>query len=542
MRAKRNVVILIALALGLGSLAAQQPAPQPGRQTAQPAAQLQVAPQPAPPQQSLPGLPEAANSPALMARRAKLLEMTRAHEGAIILVPSQVKGRDGLRDNLNFLYLAGFKEPEAVLVLDPAGAPRGTVYRRQGGPAGPRSVTFGPSATDAPPAIDPGVAQDAPPTRRPAPSQAPAPSPVTDARPDTLVEKPSAQLASTLFGIFRSGRAKRVLLPFSDFDFLSRTFGTFNPVTQAEAVLNVDPYLAEMRLTKDAVEIAALREAIDLTAEALNEAYRATALGVTEIDLAAILRYHFNRRETTDSFLQAASGPNSTNVHFGATSRALMAGDLVVFDVGTWIRGYTSDISRTVPASGRFTKDQRALYALVLEAEKEGIRRLVAGVTFKTAQTAAEDVLMAGLVKLGLVTDAASDWQRRLYIQHGFGHGIGLDIHDVWSWHSPRLGEVAMAPGMVVTMEPGLYFPEGRLEQVLGALKGKVGDAEIAAFRDKVAPVYAKYAGMGVRIEDDVLITEGGNEVLSAGVPKEIAAIEALMREKSRFSAPAPAR
>lgn len=471
---------VLVLTLSASFIVAQQPAPQPGRQAAQPAAQLQIAPQPAPPQQSLPGLPEDANSPALMARRAKLLEMTRAHEGAIILVPSQYKGRDGLRDNLNFLYLTGLKEAEAVLVLDPGGAPREAVFRRQSG----------------------------------------APS----------------QLASTLFGIFRSGRAKRVLLPFSDFDFLGRTFSSFNPVTQAEAVLNIDPYLAEMRLTKDAVEIAALREAVDLTAEALNEAYRAAEPGVTEVDLAAILRYHFNRRETTDSFLQAASGPNSTNVHFGATSRALMAGDLVVFDVGTWIRGYTSDISRTVPASGRFTKEQRALYALVLEAEKEGIRRLVAGVTFKTAQTAAEDVLMAGLVKLGLVTDAASDWQRRLYIQHGFGHGIGLDIHDVWSWHSPRLGEVAMAPGMVVTMEPGLYFPEGRLEQVLGALKGKVGDAEIAAFREKVAPVYAKYAGMGVRIEDDVLITEGGNEVLSAGVPKEIAAIEALMREKSRFS------
>jgi Xaa-Pro aminopeptidase len=330
-----------------------------------------------------------------------------------------------------------------------------------------------------------------------------------------------------------SGRLKRVFLPFSDFDFLSRTFGASNPLAQSEAVLNVDPTLLEMRLTKDADEIQALREAIDLTADALNEAYRAAEPGLREVDLAAILRYAFNKRETKDSFLQAASGPNSTNVHFGATARPLAPDDLVVFDVGAYVRGYTSDISRTIPANGRFTKDQHALYVLVLEAEKEGCRRLVSGITFKAVQDEVENVLMAGLEKLGLVTDVKSPWQRRLYIQHGFGHGIGLDVHDAWSWHSPRLDKVAMAPGMVMTMEPGLYFPEVRFEAFLKALKGKVPDAELEAFSKKVGPVYKKYAGMGVRIEDDVLIKDSGNEILSGRVPKEIADVEKLMREKS---------
>jgi Xaa-Pro aminopeptidase len=460
-----RLTIFLALALTPALLAAHQPGQdQPGRAAA-----------------SI----EAANAPAIAARRAKLME---AHKDAVIIIPSQYKSGQGLRDNLNFLYLTGLQEPEAVLVLDPGGSPRETIFRRRaGGPEGPGAMT----------------------------------------------EKPVAQLSSALRGMVMSGRGKRVFLPFSDFDFLARTFGTANPLAQAEAVLNIDPTLLEMRLTKDADEIAALRETIDLTAEGLNEAFRAAEPGFREVDLAAILRYAFNKRETKESFLQAASGPNSTNVHFGATARALTAGDLVVFDVGAYVRGYTSDISRTIPASGRFSKEQRAIYGLVLEAEKEGCRKLVAGVTFKAVQTEVEDVLLAGLEKLGLVTDVKSPWQRRLYIQHGFGHGIGLDVHDAWSWHSPRLEKVAMAPGMVMTMEPGLYFPEVRFDAFLEALKGKVGDAELKAFADKVGPIYKKYAGMGVRIEDDVLITATGNEILSGRVPKEIIELEKLMREKS---------
>lgn len=461
---------------------------------------------------------DAAKAPTVAARRARLMEI---HKDAVIIIPSQYLARNGMRDNLNFVYLTGLKEADAVLVLDPGGNPRETLFRRPAGGFGPQSASGG---TD-------GRGGSAP---------LAAPRGSGAAEPDKgIVEKPSAQLTSALFSLVRSGRAKHVLLPFSDFDFLARTFGAAgipNPISQSDAILNVDPTLAEMRLTKDADEIAALREAIDLTAEALNEAFRAAEPGMREVDLAAILRYAFDKRETEDSFLQAASGPNSTSIHFGARARPLAAGDLVVFDVGAWIRGYTSDISRTIPAGGRFTKEQRAIYELVLEAEKAGCRRLVPGVTFKAIQTEVEDILMAGLGRLGLVTDVRSPWQRRLYIQHGFGHGIGLDVHDVWSWHSPRLDTVVMAPGMVMTMEPGLYFPEVRFEAFLGALKGKAPDAEIAAFREKVGSVYKRYAGMGVRIEDDVLITAGGNELLSGRVPREIADIEKLMREKSGFN------
>jgi Xaa-Pro aminopeptidase len=485
---RARLTVLLALTLMSGLWAAQQAGQgQPGR-----------------PGPTL----EAANAPAVTARRARLME---AHPDAVIIIPSQSRMGQNLRDNLNFLYLTGLQEPEAVLVLDPGGSPRETIFRGRTGRGAGRPVQGQPTT---------GTIL----------AQGPTPS------DKGLVEKPIDQLSSALRAMVMSGRAKRVYLPFSDLDFLARTFGAANPLAQAETILNIDPTLSEMRLTKDADEIAALREAIDLTVEALKEAYRAGEPGLREVDLAAILRYAFNKRETTDSFLQVASGPNSTNVHFEATTRALAAGDLVVFDVGAYIRGYTSDISRTIPASGRFTKDQRAIYGLVLEAQKEGCRKLVPGVTFKAVQTEVEDILMAGLEKLGLVTNIKSPWQRRFYIQHGFGHAIGLDIHDSWSWHSPRLDKVAMAPGMVMTMEPGLYFPEARFDAFLDALKGRVPDAELAAFRAKVGPVYKKYAGMGVRIEDDILITAAGNELLSGHVPKEIADIEKLMREKSFFN------
>ncbi len=465
------------------------------------------------PQERLAALNQVINSPAFVSRRARLMESCR---DTIILIPSQYMTRQGIRDNLNFYYLTGLEEPGAVLLLDPTGPLREILFRPT--LTGPRTMGPANAAKNYPNPTEPGELAD-------------SSIPPQNQSESTVAIKPAEELTSFLRQL--SFRTRRVHLPFSDLDFLGRTFSLVNPFSQGEAIFNVDPLLLEMRLTKDAEEIQFLREAIDLTAEALREAFRAAEPGVREIDLAAILKYAFNRRETKESFLQVASGPNSTNIHFGATSRPLAPGDLIVIDVGAYIKRYTSDITRTIPASGRFTKEQRQLYELVLQAQKEGCRRLVAGVTFKAVQDEVEKILLAGLEKLGLVTDVNSSWQRRLYIQHGFGHGIGLDVHDAWSWHSPRLDKVVMAPGMVMTMEPGLYFPEKRLETYLASLKGKVPEDELEAFRSQVAPVYARYAGMGVRIEDDILITAEGNEILSARVPKEVADIEKLMREKS---------
>jgi Xaa-Pro aminopeptidase len=290
-----------------------------------------------------------------------------------------------------------------------------------------------------------------------------------------------------------------------------------------------------MRIVKSPEEIKTLQTAIDITADAYIDALKSAKPGTRELDLNAILQYHYIRRGAEQSFLQVASGPNSINVHFGSTTREMKAGDVIVFDIGAWFERYTSDISRTVPVNGRFTKEQAEIYNVVLEAQKEGIRLMVAGNGILKTQTAVEDALLNGLAKLGLVTDPASPWQRRLFIQHGFIHGIGLDIHDVWNWFSREMRNgMTFKPGMVLTMEPGLYFPEKMLETMPGGPRAQVKEDEFKAFAAKVAPIFKKYAGMGCRIEDDVLVTETGNQVLTVRAPKEIADIEKIMKAAAR--------
>jgi Xaa-Pro aminopeptidase len=231
--------------------------------------------------------------------------------------------------------------------------------------------------------------------------------------------------------------------------------------------------------------------------------------GLYEYEVQAVIEYHFRRggchRWGYPSIV--ASGPNATVLHYESNSRRLGDGDLLLVDAGgEW--GYMSaDITRTFPVSGRFREPQRRLYETVLEAQKRAIDRARPGMAFQDVHEAAVRALVEGMVGAGLVAGDVEEVIReeryKRYYMHRTSHWLGMDVHDVGRYHLQGASR-ALEPGMVLTIEPGIYVAED----------------------DPEAP--PEYRGIGIRIEDDVLITPDGNRILTSGVPKEVAEIEAL--------------
>ncbi len=408
---------------------------------------------------------------------------------AVAIIPSEHKGTTGYRASRNFYYLTGRAEEKAVLVITPLD--------------GKKEILFS--------------------------------SPQQREKKDTgsyFDSRPLDQLKSFIFPLLYS--EDTVYIPDGDIVVITDLIGSPGIFSDVKQLQNLDPIINEMRLFKSRDELSKLQQAIDITALCLNDAFRAASPGMREIDLKTILHYTMNRLDGKEAFTQVASGPNSTFIHFGATDRIMQAGDVIVFDFGAFFDEYVADISRTIPVSGRFTYEQREIYNLVLRAQQEGINRMTPGSSYPQCEREVENVLIEGLNRLGLVTDTSSNWQRKLYILHGFGHGIGLDVHDVYQHFQKKpFDEKLYMHGMVYTMEPGLYFPKDMLDSIPQHIKGLVQDGEFASYVEKVKDVYKKYANIGVRIEDDVLITETGNKVLSGKVPKDIDSIEKLMKEPS---------
>jgi Xaa-Pro aminopeptidase len=254
-----------------------------------------------------------------------------------------------------------------------------------------------------------------------------------------------------------------------------------------------------LREVKTPEEVALLQRAVDITGAALREAMAAMEPGWAEYDIEAVIEYTFRRMGSERPGFPSivGSGENSVLLHYDTNRRVTRPGDLVLMDVGAAYRGYTADITRTVPVDGRFTAEQRAIYEIVLEAQEAGIAAVRAGDSLGAPGEAASRVLARGLARLKLIR-GPEDWVGlRRFFPHGTSHYLGLQVHDVGSYR-------ALKPGAVVTIEPGVYIPPA----------------------DDVDP---KWWDIGVRIEDDVLVTEGKPVVLSAGIPKDPDEIEALM-------------
>ncbi|WP_313315767.1 Xaa-Pro aminopeptidase [Stutzerimonas nitrititolerans] len=272
----------------------------------------------------------------------------------------------------------------------------------------------------------------------------------------------------------------------------------------------LDHLLHEMRLYKSANEVKVMRHAAEISARAHVNAMRASRAGLHEYHLEAELDYEFRKGGAKMPAYGSivAAGKNACILHYRENDAPLEDGDLVLIDAGCEIDCYASDITRTFPVNGKFSPEQKAIYELVLAANEEAFKHIAPGKHWNEAHEATVRVITAGLVELGLLEGdvealIAAEAHKAFYM-HRAGHWLGLDVHDVGDYKIGGEWRV-LEPGMAMTVEPGIY---------------------IAADNQDVA---RKWRGIGVRIEDDVVVTKTGCEILTSGVPKAVAEIEALM-------------
>jgi Xaa-Pro aminopeptidase len=428
------------------------------------------------------------------ASRRERVQRLLGDEGVLVLAaaPPLVAGRDNelrYRPDADLRYLTGYTEPEAVLVLAPGTDAPCTLFVRARDPE--RELWTGRRG---------GV--------------------------EAALERfgadqafPLAELASRLPGLL-AGRAaiharltggrpevEAVLRETVERARATRQRSGRGARTLADPGLLLD----ELRLFKDEQELALMREAARISVESFRECATAIRDGVGEWEVQAALEYGFRRRGGDGPAFETivASGDNATVLHYVSNDRRMHAGELLLVDAGAGWQGYAADITRTFPVSGAFSAEQRDLYDAVLAAHDAAIAAARPGAPADAVHRAALRALLAALVDHGLVRGVVDELveQEQTYapfFPHKTSHWLGLDVHDVGEYAregTPR----PLQPGMVLTVEPGLYIPASALD------------------------VPAGLRGMGIRIEDDILVTAGGNEVLTCALPASAREVEALV-------------
>ncbi len=424
--------------------------------------------------------PAQAGSPAgpvpvdrLAARRAALLDSLGT--GIAVLRSAEVRSIEGdypqesdYREDNDFFYLTGLEAPGGVLVLvaRPDTSDRVILYLPQADST--RERWSG--------------------ARLGAGAEAARLSGIETVRPAASAE---AEIQKLVFGSGSPTRGGALYLRHGprerDSPFFQRLVSGDLAPGPPVPIADLSVRMAQLRTIKDADELRRLRRAITITGDGLRAAMELAEPGLYEYELEARLEYVFRRAGSERLGFPSiiGSGPNSTTLHYDRNRRKTEDGDLVVMDVGAEFGYQTADITRTIPISGRFTPRQRALYDLVLGAQQAAIDSVRPGTDLLRLNRIARDYMRAHSDTL--CGSAPCD----RYFTHGLSHWLGMDVHDVGSYAA------VLAPGMVLTVEPGLYIPEERL---------------------------------GIRIEDDVLVTAGGREVLSAGIPRAAGEVEAAMK------------
>ena len=275
---------------------------------------------------------------------------------------------------------------------------------------------------------------------------------------------------------------------------------------------NVRFLLGEIRKIKSDWEIESLRKAFDITIEAHREAMKSTQPGMGEYEIEAVIEYTFRKHGVQRPGFPSivASGANSTILHYEANEMRMNKGDMLLVDIGAEWGFYSADISRTYPVSGKFSREQAAIYKIVYDAQEAAFKISKPGTSRRELSDTVLNSVVDGLINVGLLSgtreEIIKDRSYRKFYMHGFGHWLGLDVHDAGAYIED--GEsVIMKPGMVYTIEPGVYIAED----------------------EEVDP---KWWNIGVRVEDCILITEKGYEILSDKLPRKIKDIEKLMKKK----------
>ena len=425
-------------------------------------------------------------------RRARLAARLGNGVAIVPTAPECLRNRDAhypYRYDSYFYYLTGFREPEAVLVLVGGETPRSMLFCREKNAE--REIwdgfRYGPEAACDAFAFDEACS-------------------ITelDARmPDLLADRPAVQVHLGSDPLWDG----RVL------GWVNAVRGRARSGVAAPGDLrDVRVLLDEMRLIKDGHEVALMRRAGDISAAAHRLAMQAARPGVAEYAVEAVLQHEFRRcgAQAPAYTPIVAGGVNACVLHYVENNATLADGDLLLIDAGCELDGYASDITRTFPVNGRFSGPQRDVYELVLAAQAAAIAVVKPGAHWNAPHDAAVAVLAQGFIDLKLLggtLDAVLEQETyKQFYMHRTGHWLGLDVHDAGEYKTG--GEWReLQPGMVLTVEPGCYIRPG-------------------------PGVPEAFAHIGIRIEDDALVTVGGCEILSAAAPKNVADIEALMRDR----------
>ena len=424
-------------------------------------------------------------------RRNQLMRMMGRNSIAIIpTATEQLRNRDvefPFRADSDFYYLTGFREPDAVAVLIPK-RPHGEylLFCRERDPemetwTGKRAGTQG--------AIDTFDADDA--------------FPVGD------IDEILPGLMESCDRVYYT-MGSRPQFDQRVMDWINRLReGARTGMRTPDKFVSLEHLLHDMRLYKSRSEIRVMRSAAKVACRAHARAMQACQPGMQEYEIEAELLHEFRRAGMVPAYSSiVGGGANGCILHYTENSAQLNDGDLLLIDAGAEYDCYASDVTRTFPVNGRFSQAQKQLYEVVLAAQTAAIKKVLPGNHWNDPHQAAVRVLTRGLVKLGILKGKPAelirkDAYRRFYM-HRTGHWLGMDVHDVGDY---KVGNVwrELEPGMVLTVEPGVYIPAGS--------RG----------------VARKWWNIGIRIEDDVLVTRGEPDVLSDAVPRSVAGIEALM-------------